>query len=185
MASRLKVAARVLNSGPFRQTTIGLSAPAGQGAHSVSHILGRRTVLLNIDEVIAIIRQSDEPSVPLIRRFAGVAGSRGHPWKSACASAVARLQSHIKIEQELKSCAREQAGRHLGNPAAADDVSEIGPTKQFADPHHAIQAEEKNPCSTSRCSTDRPVTGGGQQPGLDCAHPAATCTRQLAFKDRR
>ena len=44
------------------------------------HILeGRQLVLLNIDEVIAIIRHSDEPKAALIARFWGLASADGRP----------------------------------------------------------------------------------------------------------
>ena len=52
------------------------------------HILeGRQLVLLNIDEVIAIIRSSDEPKAALIARFKPRATGRPRTsWKSACAN---------------------------------------------------------------------------------------------------
>jgi topoisomerase-4 subunit A len=56
----------------------------GAGPHS--HPGGQALVLLNIDEVIAIIRQSDDPKAALIARFHLQSGRPKIFWKSACAS---------------------------------------------------------------------------------------------------
>ena len=112
------------------------------------HILeGRQLVLLNIDEVIAIIRQSDEPKVALMARF-NLSDRQAEDILEIRLRQLARLEA-IKIEQELKTL-REEQGRLeeiLANPAALKRlmVKEIeADAKQFADPRRTlIQAEKK------------------------------------------
>ena len=112
------------------------------------HILeGRQLVLLNIDEVIAIIRQSDEPKAALIARF-NLSDRQAEDILEIRLRQLARLEA-IKIEQELKSL-REEQGRLeeiLANPAALKRlmIKEIeADAKQFADSRRTlIQAEKK------------------------------------------
>ncbi|MES2190202.1 MAG: DNA topoisomerase IV subunit A [Pseudomonadota bacterium] len=112
------------------------------------HILeGRQLVLLNIDEVIAIIRQSDEPKAALIARFR-LSERQAEDILEIRLRQLARLEA-IKIEQELKNL-REEQGRLeeiLGSPAALKRlmVKEIeADAKQFADARRTlIQAEKK------------------------------------------
>ncbi len=112
------------------------------------HILeGRQLVLLNIDEVIAIIRQSDEPKAALIARFR-LSDRQAEDILEIRLRQLARLEA-IKIEQELKNL-REEKGRLeeiLGSPAALRRlmVKEIeADAKQFADARRTlIQAEKK------------------------------------------
>ncbi len=112
------------------------------------HILeGRQLVLLNIDEVIAIIRQSDEPKAALIARF-NLSDRQAEDILEIRLRQLARLEA-IKIEQELQNL-REEQGRLeeiLANPAALKRlmVKEIeADAKQFADPRRTlIQAEKK------------------------------------------
>ncbi|MFC5519332.1 DNA topoisomerase IV subunit A [Polaromonas jejuensis] len=112
------------------------------------HILeGRQLVLLNIDEVIAIIRQSDEPKTALMERFS-LSERQADDILEIRLRQLARLEA-IKIEQELKTL-REEQGRLeeiLGNPAALRRlmVKEIeADAKLFADPRRTlIQAEKK------------------------------------------
>ena len=63
-------------------------------------------MLLHIDEVIALIRQSDEPKAALIARFALSERQAEDILRSACAN-WARLEA-IKIEQELKELRTQQ-----------------------------------------------------------------------------
>lgn len=64
------------------------------------HILeGRLLVLLHIDEVIAVIRQSDEPKTELMARFA-LSELQAEDILEIRLRQLARLE-HIKIEQEL------------------------------------------------------------------------------------
>lgn len=112
------------------------------------HILeGRQTVLLNIDEVISIIRQSDEPKSALMERFA-LSERQAEDILEIRLRQLARLEA-LKIEQELKSLREDQRKLEeiLGNPTALRRlmIKEIEvDAKQFADPRRTlIQAEKK------------------------------------------
>jgi topoisomerase-4 subunit A len=112
------------------------------------HILeGRQTVLLNIDEVIAIIRQSDEPKSALMDRF-NLSDRQAEDILEIRLRQLARLEA-IKIEQELSELRTEQGKLEeiLGNPTALRRlmVKEIeADAKTFADPRRTlIQAEKK------------------------------------------
>jgi topoisomerase-4 subunit A len=133
----------------FRQTTI-----ERRSSHRLSKVLdrihileGRQTVLLNIDEVIAIIRQSDEPKSALIERF-NLSAAQAEDILEIRLRQLARLEA-IKIEQELSELRSEQARLEeiLGNPAALRRlmVKEIeADAKTFSDPRRTlIQAEKK------------------------------------------
>jgi topoisomerase-4 subunit A len=112
------------------------------------HILeGRQLVLLNIDEVIAIIREAEEPKAALIARFS-LSEIQADDILDIRLRQLARLEA-IKIEQELKT-QREEQGRLeeiLGSPATLRRlmVKEIeADARQFADPRRTlIQAEKK------------------------------------------
>jgi topoisomerase-4 subunit A len=113
------------------------------------HILeGRQLVLLNIDEVITIIRQSDEPKAALIARFR-LSDRQAEDILDIRLRQLARLEA-IKIEQELKELRDEQKklDEILGSPAALRRlmVREIEQdAKQFADARRTlIQAEKKS-----------------------------------------
>ena len=133
----------------FRQTTIARRSQFRlTKVLDRIHILeGRALVLLNIDEVIAIIRQSDEPKAALIERFK-LSDRQAEDILEIRLRQLARLEA-IKIEQELKSLREEQRRLEeiLGNPAALKRlmVKEIElDAKQFADPRRTlIQAEKK------------------------------------------
>ena len=112
------------------------------------HILeGRQIVLLNIDEVIAIIRQSDDPKVALMARF-NLSERQAEDILEIRLRQLARLEA-IKIEQELTALRLEQKGLEeiLGNPGALRRlmIKEIEhDAKTFADPRRTlIQAEKK------------------------------------------
>jgi topoisomerase-4 subunit A len=112
------------------------------------HILeGRQLVLLNIDEVIAIIRRSDEPKQALIARF-NLSDRQAEDILEIRLRQLARLEA-IKIEQELKELREEQKklDEILGSPAALRRlmIKEIETdAKQFADARRTlIQAEKK------------------------------------------
>lgn len=125
------------------------------------HILeGRQLVLLNIDEVIAIIRQSDEPKAALIERFR-LSERQAEDILEIRLRQLARLEA-IKIEQELSNLRDEQKKLEeiLGSPAALRRlmIKEIeADTKQFADARRTlIQAEKKAVAEVK--IVDEPVT---------------------------
>lgn len=125
------------------------------------HILeGRQLVLLNIDEVIAIIRQSDEPKQALMERFR-LSERQAEDILDIRLRQLARLEA-IKIEQELKALREDQAQLEdiVGNPTALRRlmVKEIeADAKVFADPRRTlIQAEKKAVAEVK--VVDEPVT---------------------------
>ena len=146
----------------FRQTTI-----EKRSQHRLDKVLarihileGRQIVLLNIDEVIAIIRQSDEPKSALIERFS-LSDRQAEDILEIRLRQLARLEA-IKIEQELKSLREEKSKLEdiLGNPTALRRlmVKEIeADAKLFADPRRTlIQAEKKSVLEVK--VLDEPVT---------------------------
>ena len=71
------------------------------------HVLeGRQLVLLNIDEVIRIIRGADEPKAALIARF-GLSDRQAEDILEIRLRQLARLEA-IRIEQELKALRADQ-----------------------------------------------------------------------------
>ena len=125
------------------------------------HILeGRQIVLLNIDEVIAIIRAADEPQAALMARFY-LSERQAEDILEIRLRQLARLEA-IKIAQELKEL-RDSQGRLediLGNPSALRRlmVKEIeADAKQFADPRRTLIQAEKKAVVEVRV-VDEPVT---------------------------
>src|SRR5690606_30305298 len=83
------------------------------------HILeGRQLVLLNIDEVIRIIRESDEPRAALVAAF-GLSDRQAEDILEIRLRQLARLEA-IRIEQELAElrAERESLEALLANPSA-------------------------------------------------------------------
>jgi topoisomerase IV subunit A len=125
------------------------------------HILeGRQLVLLNIDEVIRIIRHSDEPKPALIARFK-LSDRQAEDILEIRLRQLARLEA-IRIEQELKELREEQGklDEILGSPAALRRlmVKEIEQdAKQFADARRTVIQEEKRATAEIRV-VDEPVT---------------------------
>ena len=125
------------------------------------HILeGRQLVLLNIDEVIRIIRHSDEPKPALIERFK-LTERQADDILDIRLRQLARLEA-IKIEQELKEL-REEQGRLediLGSATSLRRlmIKEIeADAKTFADARRTlIQAEKKAVAEVK--VIDEPVT---------------------------
>lgn len=112
------------------------------------HILeGRQLVLLNIDEVIRIIRHADEPKPALIARFK-LSETQADDILDIRLRQLARLEA-IKIEQELKDLRIEQGKLEdiLNSPATLKRtiVKEIeADAKQHGDDRRTlIQAEKK------------------------------------------
>ena len=146
----------------FRQTTITRrSQHRLQKVLDRIHILeGRQLVLLNIDEVIAIIRESDEPKAALIARF-NLTDRQADDILDIRLRQLARLEA-IKIEQELAELRKEQGSLEdiLNSPASLRRlmVKEIeADAKQFADERRTlIQAEKKAVVEVK--VVDEPVT---------------------------
>ena len=125
------------------------------------HILeGRQLVLLNIDEVIAIIRQADEPRQALMARFA-LSERQAEDILEIRLRQLARLEA-IRIEQELKTLRDEQKklDEILSSPAALRRlmVREIeADAKQFGDDRRTLIQAEKRAVAEVRV-VDEPVT---------------------------
>lgn len=125
------------------------------------HILeGRQLVLLNIDEVIAIIRQADDPKAALIERFK-LSDRQAEDILEIRLRQLARLEA-IKIEQELKSLKEEQGKLEdiLGNPGSLKRlmVKEIeADAKTFADARRTLIQTEKKAVAEIKV-VDEPVT---------------------------
>ena len=125
------------------------------------HILeGRQLVLLNIDEVIRIIRGADEPKAALIERFR-LSDRQADDILDIRLRQLARLEA-IKIEQELKDLRAEQSKLEdiLANPASLKRtvVKEIeADAKQHGDARRTLIQEEKKSVAEIKV-VDEPVT---------------------------
>jgi topoisomerase-4 subunit A len=125
------------------------------------HVLeGRQLVLLNIDEVIAIIRAADEPKPALIARFA-LSERQADDILDIRLRQLARLEA-IKIEQELKERREEQAQLEgiLATPAALKRtlIKEIeADAKQFGDARRTLIQPDKRAVAEIKVA-DEPVT---------------------------
>ena len=146
----------------FRQTTIERrSRHRLQKVEDRIHILqGRQLVLLNIDEVIAIIRQAEEPKQALIARFA-LSERQAEDILDIRLRQLARLEA-IKIEQELKNLGDEQKKLQeiLGSPSALRRlmVREIeADAKTYGDERRTLIQSEKRAVVEVRV-VDEPVT---------------------------
>jgi topoisomerase-4 subunit A len=146
----------------FRQATIERRSRhrLGKVTDRIHILEGRQLVLLNIDEVIAIIRRSDEPKAALIARFR-LSDRQAEDILEIRLRQLARLEA-IKIEQELKELREEQKRLEdiLGSPAALRRlmVKEIEQdAKQFADARRTLIQTEKKAMAEIRV-IDEPVT---------------------------
>jgi topoisomerase-4 subunit A len=125
------------------------------------HILeGRQLVLLNIDEVIRIIRKSDEPRPALIARFK-LTERQADDILDLRLRQLARLEA-IKIEQELKELREEQGKLEdiLGSAATLKRtvIKEIeADAKQHGDERRTLIQAEKKAVAELRVA-DEPVT---------------------------
>ena len=125
------------------------------------HILeGRQLVLLNIDEVIRIIRHSDEPKAALIEAFK-LSDRQAEDILEIRLRQLARLEA-IKIEQELSELRDEQKKLEeiVGSPAAQRRVmvKEIeADAKTFGDARRTLIQEEKKAVAEVKV-IDEPVT---------------------------
>ncbi len=155
------------------------------------HILeGRQLVLLNIDEVIAIIRQAEEPRSALMTRF-GLSERQAEDILEIRLRQLARLEG-IKIEQELKELREDQKklDEILGNPNVLRRlmVKEIEQdAKQFADPRRTLIQAEKKAVLEVRV-LDEPVTVVVSQKGWVKAQKgwasekAGAASQEFSFK---
>ncbi|GAB3456760.1 DNA topoisomerase IV subunit A [Massilia terrae] len=125
------------------------------------HILeGRETVLLNIDEVIHIIRNSDDPKEALIARFK-LTDRQAEDILEIRLRQLARLEA-IKIQQELAELRSEKEKLQdiLDNPSSMKRliVKEIeADAKQFGDARRTL-IEEAQKAVAEQKVIDEPVT---------------------------
>jgi topoisomerase-4 subunit A len=125
------------------------------------HILeGRQTVLLNIDEVIHIIRNSDEPKAALIERFK-LSDRQAEDILEIRLRQLARLEA-IKIEQELAELRKEKQTLQdlLDNPSSMKRliIKEIeSDAKTYGDARRTV-IEEAQKAVVEQKVVDEPVT---------------------------
>jgi topoisomerase-4 subunit A len=125
------------------------------------HILeGRLIVFLNIDKVIRIIRESDEPKSALIEAF-GLSDRQAEDILEIRLRQLARLEA-IKIEKELSELQDERKKLEdlLGSESAMKRlmIREIeADAKQFGDERRTLIQHEKRASAEARIA-DEPVT---------------------------
>ncbi len=125
------------------------------------HILeGRETILLNIDKVIHIIRNADEPKAALIAEFR-LSEIQAEDILEIRLRQLARLEA-IKIQQELAELRKEKATLQdiLDNPSTMKRViiREIeADAKQFGDVRRTV-IEEAQKAVAEQKVIDEPVT---------------------------
>ncbi|MBJ7309645.1 DNA topoisomerase IV subunit A [Rugamonas sp. CCM 8940] len=125
------------------------------------HILeGRETILLNIDEVIHIIRNSDEPKAALMARFK-LSDRQAEDILEIRLRQLARLEA-IKIQQELAELRKDRQSLQdlLDNPGSMKRaiIREIeADTKTFGDPRRTL-IEEAQKAVAEQKVVDEAVT---------------------------
>jgi topoisomerase-4 subunit A len=125
------------------------------------HVLeGRQLVLLNIDEVIRIIRNAEEPKAALVERFR-LSDRQAEDILEIRLRQLARMEA-IRIEQELQALREEQARLDdvLATPAALKRlvVREIeADARAFGDDRRTLVQEERKVVVEVRV-VDEPVT---------------------------
>jgi topoisomerase-4 subunit A len=125
------------------------------------HILeGREAILLNIDKVIHIIRNSDEPKAALIEAFK-LSERQADDILEIRLRQLARLET-IKIQQELAELRKEEKSLQdlLDNPGSMKRaiIREIeADTKQFGDVRRTL-IEEAQKAVAEQKVVDEPVT---------------------------
>ena len=125
------------------------------------HILeGREAVLLNIDKVIKIIRESDEPKPALIEAFR-LSDRQAEDILEIRLRQLARLEA-IKIQQELAELRNEKTNLQnlLDDPSAMKKciIKEIeADAKQYGDARRTL-IEEAQKASVETKVIDEPVT---------------------------
>jgi topoisomerase-4 subunit A len=125
------------------------------------HVLeGRMIVLLNVDKVIKIIRNADDPKADLIKAFK-LSERQAEDILEMRLRMLAKLE-HIKIEQELDDKRKEQKGleKILGSRKALEDlvIGEIeDDVKTFGDKRRT-KIEEAEKAEVETPVIDEPVT---------------------------
>ncbi|MGH8678824.1 MAG: DNA topoisomerase IV subunit A, partial [Burkholderiales bacterium] len=125
------------------------------------HLLeGRMIVLLNVDKVIKLIRNADDPKADLIKAFK-LTDRQAEDILELRLRQLAKLE-HIKIEQELKERQKEQKGleKLLKDRQTLEDaiISEIeADTKAFGDKRRSM-IEESEKAVIDIPIVDEPVT---------------------------
>ncbi|MCC7548072.1 MAG: DNA topoisomerase IV subunit A [Burkholderiales bacterium] len=125
------------------------------------HVLeGRMIVLLNVDKVIRIIRNADDPKADLIAAFA-LSGRQAEDILDMRLRMLARLE-HVRIEQELNDRREEQKQfeRILGDRKALEDlvVSEIEKDMQTFGDKRRTRIEEAEKAEVETPIVDEPLT---------------------------
>ncbi len=150
------------------------------------HVLeGRQLVMLNIDEVIQIIRQADEPKPALVERFR-LSDRQAEDILEIRLRQLARLEA-IKIEQELKDLRDEQTRLQevLGNPGSLRRllIKEIdADARQFGDDRRTLVQEERRSVAEVKV-IDEPVTVIVSQKGwVRVQKTHGVDTQSLGFK---
>jgi len=125
------------------------------------HVLeGRMLVLLNVDEVIRIIRNADDPKADLIAAF-NLSDRQAEDILEMRLRMLARLE-HIKIQQELDDKRKEQSQleRILGDRKALEElvVSEIEKDIEAFGDKRRTRIEEAEKAEVETPIVDEPVT---------------------------
>ncbi|MDD5329157.1 MAG: DNA topoisomerase IV subunit A [Sulfuricella sp.] len=126
------------------------------------HILeGRHIVFLNIDEVIRLIRESDEPKPALMARF-NLTERQADDILEIRLRQLSRLEG-IKIEQEIAELVKERAKLEglLANPArmkalVAREIRDDA--KKFGDARRTLIQPERRASLSEAAVLDEPVT---------------------------
>ncbi|EGD01857.1 DNA topoisomerase IV subunit A, partial [Burkholderia sp. TJI49] len=146
----------------FRQQTMTRRCRhrLGKGDDRIHILEGRMIVFLNIDEVIRIIRESDEPKAALMSAF-GLTERQADDILEIRLRQLARLEK-IKIEKELEALRDEKAKLEdlLANDNAMKRlmIKEIeADAKQYGDDRRTLIQQEKRATFEAKV-VDEPVT---------------------------
>ena len=126
------------------------------------HILtGRMTVLLNIDEVIRVIREAEDPKADLMLRF-GISAIQADDILEIRLRQLARLEA-IRIEKEINTLMTEEDGLKivLSNETAMRNqiISEIkADVKKFGDDRRTLIEPAERVATKAMSVPDEPCT---------------------------
>ncbi len=126
------------------------------------HILtGRMTVLLNIDEVIRVIREADDPKADLISQF-GITPIQADDILEIRLRQLARLEA-IRIEKEMNALKTEEGGLKmvLSNATAMRDMitNEIkADVEKFGDDRRTLIEQAERVAAKAVSAPDEPYT---------------------------